>query len=114
MLKELNLPLEYPDYSSLDYWNSRYARSVGQVFEWMQPYSALRPHVHKLLHDRFETSQVLYAGCGNSQLGELIYQEGIANIKCIDFSDALLRNMAPSPIPYMLMDATQSLDFEDN
>jgi len=35
LLKELNLPIEYPDYSSLDYWNSRYARSLGKSFEWL-------------------------------------------------------------------------------
>lgn len=34
ILKEMGLPLEYPDYSSIDYWNHRYSNQRNESFEW--------------------------------------------------------------------------------
>lgn len=30
----MGLPTEYPNYSSLDYWNNRYSSEKGEVCEW--------------------------------------------------------------------------------
>jgi len=38
-----------PDYGSPGYWNERYAVSDGQVFDWYQDYSALRPFLGPFL-----------------------------------------------------------------
>ncbi len=34
MLQKMNLPPEYPDYASPDYWNKRYLSEKGQAFDW--------------------------------------------------------------------------------
>jgi len=34
MLRNMNLPSEYPDYSSSAYWNKRYQNEKGQSSEW--------------------------------------------------------------------------------
>lgn len=31
----MGLPTEYPNYSSVDYWNNRYSLEQGEVNEWL-------------------------------------------------------------------------------
>ena len=66
MFKELSLSPECPDYSSVDYWNNRYSIQKEKCFEWLQSYSTLQPFIHNCLFGRFDISQILYVGCGNS------------------------------------------------
>ena len=37
---QLILPTEYPDYSSLDYWNARYLDERGQTYDWYLPWKS--------------------------------------------------------------------------
>ena len=32
---EIRLPKQYPNYSSVDYWNRRYQEEQGQTYEWL-------------------------------------------------------------------------------
>ncbi|CAK77628.1 unnamed protein product (macronuclear) [Paramecium tetraurelia] len=113
MFKELSLSTEYPDFSSVDYWNNRYSKQKDKFFEWLQTYSTLQPFIHNCLFGRFDISQILYVGCGNSQLQDYMQLDGIKNIRCVDFSDVLIRQKQQQTIPYYLMDVTTKIDFED-
>lgn len=74
-----DLPQEYPDYSSLDFWNKRYEglgaqeRQAGQS-EWYLDFQTLLPYLQKLppMDDKSkehnQEAEVLVLGCGNSAL----------------------------------------------
>lgn len=35
MKRELNFPAEFHDYSSKEYWNTRYTHEEGKHYEWL-------------------------------------------------------------------------------
>ncbi|KAL4592936.1 hypothetical protein LXL04_005944 [Taraxacum kok-saghyz] len=64
-------------------------RSVNACFtsedhyEWLKDYS----HFRHLIHQHVKPSSlVLELGCGNSQLSDELYKEGITKLTCIDLS----------------------------
>lgn len=104
-LMSLGLPTEYPNYSSNDYWNNRYLAEKGESTEWflflkililfifrLIPFENFRSTVLSLLR-RDYSKEILIIGCGNSRMGENIYNEGYRNITNIDFSKVLIDEM---------------------
>ncbi|XAR72844.1 Endothelin-converting enzyme 1 [Bertholletia excelsa] len=63
------------------YWDERFARE--EHYEWFKDYSYFRHLIEKSVKPN---SSVLELGCGNSQLCEELYKEGINDITCIDLS----------------------------
>ncbi|KAG9119341.1 hypothetical protein FRC07_005678 [Ceratobasidium sp. 392] len=58
---------ESTDYSSRDYWTSRFERE--QNFDWLAPPSSLLPYVSQALDDLDTKSpQIIHIGSGNSEL----------------------------------------------
>ena len=71
----LFLPAEYPDYSSKDYWQTRYTQELGisaHTTEWYLTYAQLEPILQPRLYEDKET-EVMVVGCGNSDLGAHLY-----------------------------------------
>ncbi|KAF8410622.1 hypothetical protein HHK36_003154 [Tetracentron sinense] len=70
------------------YWDERF--SSEEHYEWFKDYS----HFRHLIHDNVKpNSSVLELGCGNSQLCEELYKDGITEITCIDLSAVAVEKM---------------------
>jgi ubiquinone/menaquinone biosynthesis C-methylase UbiE len=91
MSEDLELPDTFPDYSTREYWETRYS-SESTSYDWLLPYSQLRSILLSKLHNNLN-SEILILGCGNSRLGEELYQENFHNITNIDFSSTVIRQM---------------------
>ena len=94
-------------YGSLDFWDNRYQNDT-EPFEWYQNYSSLRhfltpkylckPDDETTTKNPFHSikeCRVLIAGCGNSQMGEEMLNDGFSQGKItnIDFSSIVINQM---------------------
>nr|XP_043621862.1 EEF1A lysine methyltransferase 4 [Erigeron canadensis] len=68
-------------YLDPNYWNERF--SSEDHYEWLKDYS----HFQHLIQQNIKpSSSVLELGCGNSQLCDELYKDGITDLTCIDLS----------------------------
>ncbi|XP_010028562.2 EEF1A lysine methyltransferase 4 [Eucalyptus grandis] len=77
--------LEYLDPS---YWDERFSRE--EHYEWFKDYSHFR---HLMQQNVKPGSSVLELGCGNSQLCENLYDDGVTDVTCIDLSAVAVERM---------------------
>lgn len=70
------------------YWDERFSKE--EHYEWFKDYSHFR---HLLLQNIHSSSSVLELGCGNSQLSDEMYNDGITDITCIDLSSVAVEKM---------------------
>ncbi|KAF5810908.1 putative endothelin-converting enzyme 1 [Helianthus annuus] len=71
-------------YLDPNYWNERFTSE--DHYKWLKDYA----HFRHLIHQHIKPdSSVLELGCGNSQLSDELYNEGITNITCIDLSSIM-------------------------
>ncbi|KAL6963907.1 hypothetical protein U1Q18_034914 [Sarracenia purpurea var. burkii] len=76
------------EYVDPHYWDQRFA--LEEHYEWMKDYSRFR---HLIQQHVKPSSSVLELGCGNSQLCEEMYKDGITEITCIDLSAVAVEKM---------------------
>ncbi|XP_043708778.1 EEF1A lysine methyltransferase 4 [Telopea speciosissima] len=70
------------------YWDERF--SSEEHYEWFKDYS----HFRHLIQEHVKpNASVLELGCGNSQLCEELYKDGITEITCIDISAVAVEKM---------------------
>ncbi|XP_042507445.1 EEF1A lysine methyltransferase 4 [Macadamia integrifolia] len=75
-------------YLDTHYWDDRF--SSEEHYEWLKDYS----HFRHLIQEHVKpNASVLEVGCGNSQLCEELYKDGITEITCIDISAVAVENM---------------------
>ncbi|CAI9104452.1 OLC1v1003121C1 [Oldenlandia corymbosa var. corymbosa] len=83
------LPSSASAYLDPQYWDDRFKRE--EHYEWFKDFS----HFRHLILDHINPSySVLELGCGNSQLCEELYSEGITDITCIDLSPVAVEKMS--------------------
>ncbi|GAA0141208.1 methyltransferase [Lithospermum erythrorhizon] len=82
------IPPTASSYLNKTYWDERFANE--EHYEWFKDYSHFR---HLILQHINPTSSVLELGCGNSQLCENLYGDGITQLTCIDLSPVAVENM---------------------
>ncbi|KMT00506.1 hypothetical protein BVRB_9g218050 [Beta vulgaris subsp. vulgaris] len=70
------------------YWNDRFGRE--EHYEWLKDYSHFRHLISDHIHPN---SSVLEVGCGNSQLSDEMYKDGIKNVTCTDLSPIAVDNV---------------------
>ncbi|XP_071697333.1 uncharacterized protein [Rutidosis leptorrhynchoides] len=70
------------------YWNERFTSE--DHYEWLKDYSHFRHLIQ--LHIK-PSSSILELGCGNSQLCDELYNEGITDLTCIDLSSVAVKKM---------------------
>ncbi|XP_028051681.1 EEF1A lysine methyltransferase 4 isoform X1 [Camellia sinensis] len=70
------------------YWDERFAQE--DHYEWFKNYSHFR---HLIQQHVKPNSSVLELGCGNSQLCEQLYSDGITEMTCIDLSAVAVEKM---------------------
>ncbi|XP_030523078.1 EEF1A lysine methyltransferase 4 isoform X2 [Rhodamnia argentea] len=76
------------DYLDPRYWDERFSRE--EHYEWFKDYS----HFRYLIQQNVKPdSSVLELGCGNSQLSENLYEDGVNEITCIDLSAVAVERM---------------------
>lgn len=68
-------------YLDPEYWNKRFTHE--EHYEWFKDYTYFR---HLILEYMKPAHSVLELGCGNSQLCEGLYGDGIKELTCIDLS----------------------------
>ena len=91
-----SLPEEYPDYSSVDYWNSRFEekQKTNSYEDWYLTYHDLESYLSECLKEDDQPNleaEILVIGSGMSTLSEDIYQYGgFECITNIDFSQTLI------------------------
>nr|QTZ19452.1 methyltransferase 13 [Bixa orellana] len=83
-----DIPASASAYLDPKYWNERFSNE--EHYEWFKDYS----HFRHLIQAHIKPySSVLELGCGNSQLCEELYKEGITEITCIDLSSVAVQKM---------------------
>eukprot|EP00257_Ricinus_communis_P016406 XP_015574573.1 EEF1A lysine methyltransferase 4 isoform X1 [Ricinus communis] len=86
--KEEVAPSTVLAYLDPNYWNERFSKE--EHYEWFKDYS----HFQHLIQAHITpNSSVLELGCGNSQLCEEMYKDGITDITCIDLSAVAVEKM---------------------
>ncbi|KAF3435628.1 hypothetical protein FNV43_RR22719 [Rhamnella rubrinervis] len=70
------------------YWDERFSKE--EHYEWLKDYSRFRHLIQAHINPN---SSVLELGCGNSQLSEDLYKDGITKITCTDLSAVAVQNM---------------------
>eukprot|EP01006_Ploeotia_vitrea_P027994 TRINITY_DN60758_c1_g1_i1.p1 TRINITY_DN60758_c1_g1~~TRINITY_DN60758_c1_g1_i1.p1 ORF type:complete len:209 (+),score=10.78 TRINITY_DN60758_c1_g1_i1:87-713(+) len=77
-------------YHDKEYWDKRYERNP-HPFEWYLNYKDLQ---HTLQSHVNPNTRLLYLGCGNSTLGEDLYDNlGVADVTCVDISPVAIKVM---------------------
>ena len=71
------------------YWSSQHQDPFACT-EALQSFGAIKRFLFRFVH---RDSIVLIVGCGNSRLGESLYDSGIQNITCIDCSESVIHLM---------------------
>lgn len=84
------LPKSREEFSQKEYWDSFFKKRGNQAFEWYGEYPELCEHLHKYIKVK---DDVLIVGCGNSTLGNDLYDIGYNKIINIDISQVAIRQM---------------------
>ncbi|KAK3289361.1 hypothetical protein CYMTET_3198 [Cymbomonas tetramitiformis] len=99
-----------PDFGSKAYWDERYKTGGANMFDWYMDYDGLKPSLRDVLNGQ-PGRTILIVGCGNSPVGETLYDEGYQNVTSIDNSQACIslmktRSLTTRPgLKYHVMDA---------
>lgn len=98
-------------YGRSNYWDERYTRDP-EPFDWYQRWDGIKDTVNPLLNPN---CNILILGCGNSRLGEELYDEGHTQLTNIDISGVVVEAMTEkyrdkSSMSFQQMDCRQ-LDF---
>lgn len=62
----------------------------AETYEWLQTWAALKEPLGGLVS---EGDKILHVGCGDSDLAERMYDDGIRDIVSIDFSERVIEYM---------------------
>lgn len=79
------------EYNTVEYWESRYKEDDG-LFDWFGDFAQFENAILEFL-DKRDNPKILHLGCGNSVVGERIYQRGYRNISNIDYSAFVIATM---------------------
>ncbi|KAL2477195.1 S-adenosyl-L-methionine-dependent methyltransferase superfamily protein [Forsythia ovata] len=82
------VPATASAYLDPHYWDQRFTEE--EHYEWFKDYSHFR---HLILQHIKPDSSILEVGCGNSQLCEELYRDGITDLTCIDLSSVAVEKM---------------------
>jgi len=77
-------------YGKSEYWDERYTRDP-EPFDWYQRWSGVRDIVVE--HVKAKAANILMVGCGNSRMGEEMYEDGYTQIMNVDISMVCIKAM---------------------
>ncbi|KAL1491714.1 hypothetical protein ABEB36_012271 [Hypothenemus hampei] len=102
------IPKSKEEFSQKDYWDRFFKKRGNKAFEWYGEYPELASYLHKYLKPQ---DNILIVGCGNSSLGQDLYDVGCRNVTNIDISKTVIKQMLSqnqkerSGLRYLEMDA---------
>ena len=104
-----------PNYGEPDYWDQRYSKNDGSMFDWLEDWHSLKSMLSEIMKP---DSKILVVGCGNAELSENMYDDGFHNISNIDISSVVIKQMSErnkdrTEMKYEVMDCT-NMKFPDN
>ncbi|GAQ85556.1 S-adenosyl-L-methionine dependent methyltransferases [Klebsormidium nitens] len=109
------LPTKLEEFRSREYWDSFFRKLDKKAFEWYGEWAELRDLVMSACSPGLD---ILVAGCGNSELSALVYDQGCTRVTNIDFSkvcivEMLKKNVRARPkMRWLVMDMTK-MQFPD-
>ncbi|XP_072176738.1 eEF1A lysine and N-terminal methyltransferase-like [Diadema setosum] len=109
------LPKSAAEFSSAQYWDTFFKKRGSKAFEWYGDYTQLCGILHTYVRP---SDRVLVIGCGNSRLGEELYDAGFHQLVSIDIIDGVIKQMARRngkkrpEMQFEKMDVTQ-MTYED-
>ena len=104
-------PQTNKEYATREYWEQRYQKySLSTVIEhragtnaslwrwhrdkglydWFKGWAEIEPHILPLLKPEH---RILHVGCGNSEMGERLYDRGFKHVVNMDFSAQVIDDM---------------------
>ena len=83
------LPRASADFSSKKYWQQFFAKRKS-AFEWYCDTKLLYGVIQKYI---LQNNKILVPGCGNSTLGEDLFDTGFKSVVNIDISDVVIKSM---------------------
>ncbi|CAG0883154.1 unnamed protein product [Cyprideis torosa] len=78
-----------PHYDKKEYWDKRFQDE--EEYDWLSCYAVLRDVIK---HFVGKDQRILILGCGNSQLGHEMYEDGYKCITNVDYSQVVIDKMA--------------------
>ncbi|XP_022919129.2 eEF1A lysine and N-terminal methyltransferase homolog [Onthophagus taurus] len=103
------LPKNKEEFTKKEYWESFFKKRGNKAFEWYGEYPELCSDLHKYVRPN---NKVLIVGCGNSTLGNDLYDVGYKTITNIDISHTVIKHMKKAneqkrpDMNFIQMDAT--------
>lgn len=79
-----------PEYGDPTYWDDRYAKNAGSMFDWLEDYNSLKAILSQYLKPEYK---ILVIGCGNANFSEDLYDAGFPHIYNIDISKVVINQM---------------------
>nr|ACO14842.1 Endothelin-converting enzyme 2 [Caligus clemensi] len=87
---EDSLPSKNSDYSSSDYWETRYSQEKEEDYEWLGNYKSFRCTLLPGLCP--VSNSVLILGCGNSTLGpDMVLMDGFQDVTSVDIAPSVIQ-----------------------
>lgn len=81
-----------PAYGQVEYWEKRYTEDGKHTsFDWYFKYESVRMSIANFIGEKKDKALVL--GCGSSDWGANVAQDGFKYVWCIDFSPSVIRYM---------------------
>eukprot|EP00741_Cyanophora_paradoxa_P001832 tig00000507_g1775.t1 len=102
MSEEELAPADNREYARKEYWEARYQKQMigedagAQLYEWFGSlkFDDFREIVEKHLRPYGAAARILHLGCGNSALGDQLYEAGYKSVVNLDFSEVCIERMA--------------------
>ena len=79
-----------PEYGDKGYWDERYEKANGEMFDWLQCFGTLSPILEQYVKP---SDRIINLGCGNAKLSEEMHLAGYVNQWNIDYSEPVIKQM---------------------
>jgi len=115
-----NSNLRQNDIGTTTFWNKFYGEEVtaenkSETYDWFAGYEKIKSIVIEPFIKKED--RILITGCGNSTLGEQLYQDGYKNIVNVDFSEAVIDLMrkrnSTNSMEWKVVDISDMNSFDD-
>ncbi|EFA80511.1 hypothetical protein PPL_07347 [Heterostelium album PN500] len=87
-----DVPKDVRVYRTHEYWEERYQKESDTTYDWLKTYKDLQPYFSKVIPDK--NMSILMLGCGNSTLGDDMYDDGYHHITNVDYSSNVIKSMS--------------------
>lgn len=98
-------------YGERSYWDDIYQKKP-ETFEWVENYETLKEFINSHVD---KNHKILIPGCGNSELGPCMINDGYSDIDNTDFSPVVIERMKKiHPDQNWFIDNVRKMQFQDN